>query len=79
MATPSAITECQANLDANKNATCYNLVLDYTNCVLSNRVCTSGGTTDIALTATKSSNNCKAQIDAANSCCASNQTSSACQ
>jgi hypothetical protein len=79
MPTPSDISTCRATLDANKNASCYKLVIDYTSCALSSRVCTSGGTTDLALTETKVTNNCKSQFDAATACCTSNQTSTACQ
>ena len=78
-ATPSEITACRAGLDASRNATCYNQVLAYFNCAADNRVCTAGGTTDGALSSTKAQNNCRTQIDAATSCCASNATSSACK
>ncbi len=78
MPTQSEITTCRATLDANRNATCYSLVLTLNTCVADNRVCNSGGTTDAPLTLTKASNNCKSQFDAANSCCMGNPTSSAC-
>ncbi len=76
--TPSEIQTCQSTLDANKNAPCYQLVLSFRTCVTDSVVCTSGGTTDLSLTLTKAENNCKSQLDAAQSCCASNSTSSVC-
>ncbi|MBK7862673.1 MAG: hypothetical protein IPJ65_29505 [Archangiaceae bacterium] len=79
MRTPSQVTECRATLDANKNANCFREVVAYSDCISSNIVCTSGGTTDVDLTTTKAANNCKNQFDAASSCCASNAGSTACQ
>ncbi len=79
MATPSDITACRATLDANKNATCFSLVVSLGTCVKSSRVCNSGGTTDERLTSTKAENNCKNEFDAATSCCAGNPTSTACK
>lgn len=79
MKTQTDIQNCRATLDANKNATCYKEVVTWADCVTKSVVCTSGGTTDVQLSSTKASNDCRNQFDAASTCCASNQSSSACQ
>lgn len=79
MPTMSEITQCKATLDANKNATCANLVVQYLNCTFDNRVCGAGMVTDGSLSATKAENNCKQQFDAADGCCRANPTSTACK
>jgi hypothetical protein len=79
MSTPSQIDQCKATLDANKSATCYNEIINLLTCSKNNVVCTAGNTTDPQLTATKTANNCRNQLDAANSCCMGNPQSTACQ
>ncbi len=76
--TPADRRACRSSLDANQNSPCQREALSYSECAASNVMCGSDGKTDGALTATKVTNNCKAERDAQTTCCNANRSASAC-
>jgi hypothetical protein len=78
MPSTEQVSQCHATLAANRNAVCFPEMVAVSECQQASVVCTSGGTTDVALTITKATNDCKQALDASKSCCAANPSSTVC-
>lgn len=70
--------QCSATLKANENSACYSEAVSLTNCRIDNLVCGGNGKTDIILSATQSTNNCKNQQADYVACCTTNRGATAC-